>query len=1596
MSEQDIFLTAVEIADLEARSAYLDQACGSNLELRQQIEALLRAHAGAESFLNTPAIQRMPGKATAIDKTQGYTQSPSDSGENSALSFLAPPDAPGSLGRLGHYEVREILGRGAFGIVLKAFDEKLHRMVAIKVMSPELASTSPPRKRFLEEARAAAQIRHEHVVAVHAVEEQPIPYLVMEYIPGSTLDKLLNEHGPLDVVDVLRIGQQIASGLAAAHAQGLIHRDIKPANILLENGLTGRVKITDFGLARAADDASQTQSGVIAGTPMYMSPEQATSGKIDQRSDLFCLGSVLYVMTSGRSPFRAPSTFAVLKRVVEDTPRPISEIIAGTPDWLCAIIAKLQAKKPEERFSSAQEVADLINKCLIDLQANRPVRLPEWMQVEDEKSAEVAPPEKRLSASVPQKVIPHTLAPRHSRTAPRLLWPAIAAVVLLALVGLGVTEATGVTQLASTVIRLTTGSGTLVIETNDPGVKVTIDGEEVRIQGVGVEQLTLRPGQYKVAAVIDGKAVSQELVTITHGGKQLVRVTLEGIETPVSRDPTEGAISSNDPDRRAAEWVLSVGGKIKIRESGKEREINTSDDLPEGRFELVYVALVNNPKATNEGLAHFDGCEELTTLNLEFTPGTDVGLTYFKNCKKLTLLKLAHISVTDAGLAAFQNCSELRELELERVIGMTDAALAHFQDCKKLQALNLSSSAVTDIGLANFRNCTNLAELQLTLTDVTDAGLAHFRDCKNLKLLKLGNTKVTDAGLTHIQDCQKLTYIDLSGTQVTDAGLAHLQNWPKLGGILLTHTAVSDAGLVELVKLPGRNLSLSNTRVSKSGYEQLKTARPDLILSWSETNRMVAESMLALGGTVEIGSPGQAESRPVASVEELPAEFFQVRRVSIVGVEKPLEKVPELLAQLKYSQFDRLESLDLSGIAGLTFDFLPTVHGLRELNLTNTGLTDVSLTQLPTLPTLKRLILDGNALQGFGLVSLNKQPALMDLSLRHTKVTEDRVKQLAAVLPKCRIEWDGGAIEPQVTDDPDRRAAEWLLSLGIPAFIQFEDLRLVISKTDDLPKTPFHFTHLNLPQNPQVTDESLKNVRGCQHLQHVDLMYNDIGNAGLENFKDSKQIKILQVGGTRATSSGLAAFRDCDQLEVLYLGNSMFGDAGMIYFQNCKNLKKLYLHSCNVKDAGLANFSGCRKLELLYLHNTLTTDAALIPLRDAENLTDVSLYGTGVTDAGLEHVAQWKKLTRLGLAGTAVTDAGLPFLSSCRLLNTLDLRGTPVTDHGLESLVELSALQHLFIKDTKVTEAGVKKFAAALPKCRIEWDGGVIEPRPSIAEPRLLTPAERRALEWVIMHGGRITTSIGELKQIEDLPTDQAVGLAGSSARIKIIALDLKGPQVTDDAVETLVHLPPVGQFAVVQTSLTDAGFTRLMQSQAAVQASGLALRGTPKERSALAAILQAERISFLQLWPANLADADVIRSWQTLPLTRLELVDAKFGVDEFEAIAELHGLTDLQLTHVGIDDVGFQRLQRLTELTRLTLNGGRTDDPSISDEGLKGVEKFTKLTYLDLRCHAVTDRGIEHLKTCSQLQEVFLEETKVTEAGVKKLAAALPRCKIH
>ncbi len=292
------------------------------------------------------------------------------------LALLAPSREPNSLGRLDHYEVLQVVGRGGMGTVFKARDTSLERVVAIKMLAPQLAASGTARKRFEREAKAAAAVAHEHVVDIHAVESTgPAPYLVMEFVGGITLEDRIKQGGPLELKEILRIGMQAARGLAAAHAQGLIHRDVKPGNILLENGIQ-RVKLTDFGLARAADDASLTQSGVIAGTPLYMSPEQARGEAVDHRSDLFSLGSVLYTLATGHPPFRASNTMAVLKRVCEDTPRPIREINPDIPNWLCAIIAKLLAKDPADRFQSASEVAELLSQHLAHLQQPQVIPRP--------------------------------------------------------------------------------------------------------------------------------------------------------------------------------------------------------------------------------------------------------------------------------------------------------------------------------------------------------------------------------------------------------------------------------------------------------------------------------------------------------------------------------------------------------------------------------------------------------------------------------------------------------------------------------------------------------------------------------------------------------------------------------------------------------------------------------------------------------------------------------------------------------------------------------------------------------------------------------------------------------------------------------------------------------------------------------------------------------------------------------------------------------------------------------------------------------------------------------------------------------------------
>lgn len=312
---------------------------------------------------------------------------------------------PPGLGEIGGYRVVKQLGQGGMGVVFQAEDPQLRRTVALKVMRGDIAESEQSRARFLREARAAAALKHDHIVTIYQVsEDKGVPFLAMEFLQGKSLEEWLRPDRRATVAETLTIGKQIAKGLAAAHAIGLIHRDIKPANIWLE-APRGRVKILDFGLARHMDGelTALTQDGAVLGTPAFMAPEQGRGESVDPRCDLFSLGCVLYRMVTGRLPFQGNTMFAVLSAIASETPTLVRTLNPNVPPQLADLITRLLSKKPEQRPASAQAVWD------------------ELSAVEKETKQTSATPTIAAEAPLGERT-----------TLPRWLWPALGGGILLA------------------------------------------------------------------------------------------------------------------------------------------------------------------------------------------------------------------------------------------------------------------------------------------------------------------------------------------------------------------------------------------------------------------------------------------------------------------------------------------------------------------------------------------------------------------------------------------------------------------------------------------------------------------------------------------------------------------------------------------------------------------------------------------------------------------------------------------------------------------------------------------------------------------------------------------------------------------------------------------------------------------------------------------------------------------------------------------------------------------------------------------------------------------------------------------------------------
>jgi len=442
-------------------------ACGKRLKLKGEL---------AGKKIKCPQCQgiaRVPTDAGGASLTEARTLEPAQPANGAPTAslppggkdwemcqILGPPQTPDELGRLGPYRVLAVLGAGGMGVVFRAEDTQLTRLVALKVMLPNIAGAEIGRQRFLREARAAAGIKHDHIVSVYQVgEDRGVPFMAMELLEGEPLEKRLKREGKLPVAEVLRFGREIALGLAAAHNGGLIHRDIKPANLWLE-AETGRIKVLDFGLARVAKErAALTQLGAIVGTPEYMAPEQIQGKNLDERCDLFSLGCVLYRMSTGKMPFSGTDMISTLMAVATEQPPPPRKLDPSLPAPLSKLILRLLAKEPEYRPVSAKAVAEALG---------------ELEERTKEASGEAG-----------------------TRTAqPRTSWFGNKKPPIPWLVGMAGGLVAAV--LAGILLFWQTPRGVVKIESNDPSVEIVFDKTGATVKGASEEPIKLRAGEHGI------------------------------------------------------------------------------------------------------------------------------------------------------------------------------------------------------------------------------------------------------------------------------------------------------------------------------------------------------------------------------------------------------------------------------------------------------------------------------------------------------------------------------------------------------------------------------------------------------------------------------------------------------------------------------------------------------------------------------------------------------------------------------------------------------------------------------------------------------------------------------------------------------------------------------------------------------------------------------------------------------------------------------------------------------------------------------------------------------------------------------------------
>ena len=795
-------------------------SCGSCRKTLEQLAADSRTWQEVDQLLQ-PQEFNAPSKVgdfTSLLLGETRDTVPSKSPQiRTVLDSLAPTDDPAKLGRIGAYEVSGVIGSGGMGVVLKAVDLSLDRTVAIKVMAPHLATSGAARKRFERESKAAAAVLHPNVVAIHSVStSQSLPFLVMPYVRGTSLQQRLIDQGPLAVTEVLRIGSQTAAGLAAAHAQGLVHRDIKPANLLLEEGVE-RVAISDFGLARAVDDATLTRSGVIAGTPQYMSPEQARGESVDGRSDLFSLGSVMYAMCTGRPPFREETTFGVIRRITEDQPTPIRELNPEIPDWLSLIVEQLMSKDRNERFESAAEVHELLEQCTAHVQQPEAVALPTELHRSSDKKAQAEN--------------------EASQSGRRRKSFSLFAILLAGVLGLFGFLGWQLTDNTPDISGKWSDQDWGQVELTQQSDGISYSGTFSQTVGDGPGTLSLKWSRTERrfnGTWIDGGDRDGDL------SLQLVDEEIRGAWTTSKTskiNPATPALADllwtrqNESLRRAETTrhksndflqplaVLHSPSQAKelpdIRVTGKDVTIKLIEEMADQKWGTVTFADTKFTGAMIERLRHIPSIRTLRLFGERLSG--QIGL--LRNVNGLVALDL-ETPLQERDLVSLGKLTQLERLSLPRDHALTVTGARQIAKLSNLKSLTLNNVEVDDASFGELKTLVKLEELDLTRTRITDEGLKTIENMPNLRTLNLTrygfiDEKLTDQCIPSLLRLEKLESLSISG-KITNDGLRLIAKAPKLKSLSIQFTDIYGDGLAGLEDSTVESLTISPRQAGSS------------------------------------------------------------------------------------------------------------------------------------------------------------------------------------------------------------------------------------------------------------------------------------------------------------------------------------------------------------------------------------------------------------------------------------------------------------------------------------------------------------------------------------------------------------------------------------------------------------------------------------------------------------------------------------------------------------------------------------------------------------------------------------------------------------